>query len=106
AFHELTGAFEGLAHILDMTLVTEVLEPGYPFLHLLLRSFGGLAGFPTAVKIDKFAHCDSSFLVLLTLIRLRAAAADIFMPENRVKERRMPGLRPPSRLRASRASPL
>src|SRR6266542_1548867 len=63
--------FEGLAWVLDMTLVSKLLHPGHPFLHHLLHVIMGSAALGTAIKIDKLAHGNSS-LVTSNLITFEA----------------------------------
>ena len=43
ALDDLAGTFERMTWLLDMPLLTKLLEPGHPFLHLLLHSAPGTA---------------------------------------------------------------
>src|SRR5207248_3822294 len=64
AFHELAGAVERLAYVLDVALVAEFFEPGHPSLDVLLPRFGRLIGHDATIKINKFAHLRASCLVV------------------------------------------
>src|SRR5215510_12686998 len=72
---------QGLAGVLDMTFVSKLLEPGHPLLHRLLRLLRRSVALGTAIKIDKLAHGNSSFVCFLILERLRRTPTDNFLAE-------------------------
>jgi hypothetical protein len=81
AIHELAGAFERLATVLNVAFLGQLLEPGHPLLHhLLCPLLGRPASLTAAVqKYNSFILFLLDDLKLPSVKRLEPVAADIFL---------------------------
>src|SRR3984957_1516528 len=59
----LTRMLQRMAGVLNVSLGSEVLEPGDPFFHRLLHLLGGVVSLAATKQISEFAHCVSPYSI-------------------------------------------